>query len=667
MMISHFVKHTLDWLQMHPQYGEFATFSFAFSESIAVIGLIIPGSVILTAIGSLIGSGILPLWTTLAMAVLGAILGDTFSYGLGYHFSDGILRMWPFRKYPELFAKGERFFKKHGGKSVFIGRFAGPLRPITPLIAGMMKMPPGRFLLATTCSGLGWAPAYMLPGIFLGAASTLLTPQMISHFAIALLLIIIGVWLLWQFVRWFSKSVYYRFERSLLFFWYRMQRKPSIQHIARIFLIMDKSAHSESQTRYYGQFHLAIYFIITAALFCFVAINVHLHDWIIAWNEPVLHFFRTLRTPSLDTMALIISGFADKWVLLPVALLVFCWLAWKSYWHEAWHWLANAILAAGGVYVIKHLVQFVRPAVNVVSRSGYSFPSGHVTLATAIVGFLAVLLARHKGRYVKRTYISYIVFVVLIALTRLYLNVHWLTDVIGGMLLGSSIVMLVSLSFRRRSADSNIPSKKLFLFFCLVTLILWAVTFFTTSSKHFREYQPARLQQQIQLQSWWQQTNTPAVKLTNRFGHPISTINVEWVASQQAIVKMLEQHHWITPIASQVHSLMKHLSGKHFDSIIPLTSPFYQDQPYAFEMIKFEDNSPPLVLQAWTSFKVTADKTPVWYVRVFYYQPKFLDLLFKHKRNKKLQTLNAFTQYLPRGHWKQIPTDNQKYKMILIK
>jgi membrane protein DedA with SNARE-associated domain len=63
---------------------------------------------------------------------------------------------------------GTRFFAKHGGKSVFIGRFFGPMRAVIPLAAGVMRMPRGRFWFANVTSAIVWAPMLLFVGDAVG-------------------------------------------------------------------------------------------------------------------------------------------------------------------------------------------------------------------------------------------------------------------------------------------------------------------------------------------------------------------------------------------------------------------------------------------------------------------------------------------------------------------
>lgn len=118
----------------------------------------------------LTGHGATQLSTALLMAFLGAVSGDGLSFWLGKHFKDRIHHIWPFSRYPKVLQSGTRFFETHGGKSVIIGRFIGPIRPIIPMVAGALNMSAKRFFIYNASSAIVWAPMYVLPGFLVGAS-----------------------------------------------------------------------------------------------------------------------------------------------------------------------------------------------------------------------------------------------------------------------------------------------------------------------------------------------------------------------------------------------------------------------------------------------------------------------------------------------------------------
>jgi membrane protein DedA with SNARE-associated domain len=166
--MEHLVQPMLDFISTHSGWAVAIMFVTAFGESFAFVSLLFPGTSLLIAAGALMAAGSLPYFPILAGAVIGAVLGDTVSFWIGHRFGGGLARVWPFTRSPELLPSGIRFFARHGGKSVFIGRFFGPVRAVIPLAAGIMRMPRGRFWFANVTSAMVWAPMLLFAGDAVG-------------------------------------------------------------------------------------------------------------------------------------------------------------------------------------------------------------------------------------------------------------------------------------------------------------------------------------------------------------------------------------------------------------------------------------------------------------------------------------------------------------------
>ncbi len=115
-------------------------------ESLAFVGLLIPGTIMVLFSGFLSAQGYLDLGDLIWFTAIGGILGDGISYWLGTKGKQ------LFRNNSKVFKerhieRAERFFKKHGNKSIFLGRFIGPLRPIVPFMAGLSKMDKRNFFV----------------------------------------------------------------------------------------------------------------------------------------------------------------------------------------------------------------------------------------------------------------------------------------------------------------------------------------------------------------------------------------------------------------------------------------------------------------------------------------------------------------------------------------
>jgi membrane protein DedA with SNARE-associated domain len=136
----------------------------AFGESLAVVGVLVPGALMLVAMGGLAGSGLVAPGPVIVAAIIGAALGDILSYLAGAWIGPRVLRHWPLNRHRRSVARVRLFFRRFGVATVFLGRFFGPLRSIAPLVAGATGMGWWRFQLANVASAVIWAPAALAPG-----------------------------------------------------------------------------------------------------------------------------------------------------------------------------------------------------------------------------------------------------------------------------------------------------------------------------------------------------------------------------------------------------------------------------------------------------------------------------------------------------------------------
>jgi membrane protein DedA with SNARE-associated domain len=152
----------------NPELAILVAFLAAIIEAVAVLGVLLPGTPILMAIAGAAAMSGMSIWPIMAVAVLGAVIGDFISFWLGGRFSTRLRGVWPFRTRPELLVEADRFFARWGMASVAICRFLPVLRSTVPLVAGMVGMQRRRFLIANVLSALVWAPVHVLPAQYAG-------------------------------------------------------------------------------------------------------------------------------------------------------------------------------------------------------------------------------------------------------------------------------------------------------------------------------------------------------------------------------------------------------------------------------------------------------------------------------------------------------------------
>ncbi|MHB1949043.1 MAG: bifunctional DedA family/phosphatase PAP2 family protein [Gammaproteobacteria bacterium] len=667
-----FISPILQWINTHPELAGFATFLISAAESIAIIGTIVPGTVMMTAIGTLAGSGVMPLWSTIIWAILGAIVGDGISYWIGYHFKDRLRVIWPFRNYPNLLESGVSFFHKHGGKSVFIGRFVGPVRALVPLVAGMLQMKPWRFVLANVTSAIGWAPAYMLPGIMLGAASLELPPDIAVH--AILMLLLIGLFIL--FCLWFIQKLFRlignQINQALTHVWRRLSQ-------SRYFSLITILFRHYNPTKTYGQLTLVFYLIITGVLFLYLMTYVSMHgSHTIFINNFFYYLFRSLRNPTGDSVMVGITLLGEYKVLLPMAAGLFIWLAWTKRWHTAWHVFALAILTMISVETIKHLVHSPRPWGILQSPSSPSFPSGHATFSTAFFLGMALLIVKTLKQQYRRTIYTFTSLVIIaVCISRIYLGAHWLTDVIGGVLLGASILMLVVLSYNRQ-AEKNLPTFGIITTSFVTLLLSYSLYFdhnYSVFKQHYKQIDWPTYS--ITVDSWWNQRgeHLPFYRL-NRFGLTTQILNLQWIENLEKIRTLLIQGGWEVPPERDWINALHRISNVQSTEHVPLLAPLYLDKDPVLVLIKHTANNKKLmVLRLWNS-NVTMDHNaePLW-VGTVEIVPSTYSWLFKRKRSNDVDLTTKLLFSTAPQHYdiKRIIVENthrrkpEKQAVVLIK
>lgn len=203
------------FIEQNAEWAALIVFIVAFLESIAIIGLLIPGWLLLVGIGTLIGVDLLTFYPIVIAAYLGAVIGEYLSFLVGYHYHQKVLA-WPWvAGHQKLIDKSHEFFEKHGVSGVFFGRFFGPTRAVVPLVAGISEMKKQTFFWVNIVSGLIWAPLYLIPGILIGAAFSL-EKQTGYYLIFILTLLAIASTVVWNYSKSYLKLSHRRKGKSKL-------------------------------------------------------------------------------------------------------------------------------------------------------------------------------------------------------------------------------------------------------------------------------------------------------------------------------------------------------------------------------------------------------------------------------------------------------------------
>ena len=143
---------------------------FAFSECALFMDFVVPGETGMVLTGAAAGRIHAPLPTLIGAAALGATLGDSFGYWIGRRYGLRVIRRfaWTRRRVEPQVERGRRFFHRHGGKAVFVGRWVGWVRGVVPLVAGIEEMPFRRFLAWNVAASLLWTATLLSASYYFG-------------------------------------------------------------------------------------------------------------------------------------------------------------------------------------------------------------------------------------------------------------------------------------------------------------------------------------------------------------------------------------------------------------------------------------------------------------------------------------------------------------------
>lgn len=412
----------------------------ALLECLALVGLIVPGILLMTAAASLAGHQELSITMLLLAAFLGAVIGDGMSFALGYTQRERVPRLWPFNRHPEWLARGARFFQRYGALSVIFARFAGPVRPIVPLIAGMLHMSPWAFTWASLPSALLWAPAYVLPGYLLGRTwqQLLEVPpgSQLWLMILAAVVMLLGVsfsWLRHQLAR----------EGRI----YRMTaRLARGRRWRRRLWIALRSRRSR------GEFPLPslcllVLSVTGLSLWTLLVLDA---EGPLPMDHQVRALFATLDWPFLQTLGEGMARAGDRYGVFALVLPWGLWLLWARHISA----LAHLSAGLGGIAVantlFKHLAARERPEIPEYLAGSMSYPSAHASTAVVLYGLAAAFIAQElPARWRFWVYWVAIALCIPMALSRLVIGVHWFSDLIGGALLGLITCALIRISYHR--------------------------------------------------------------------------------------------------------------------------------------------------------------------------------------------------------------------------
>lgn len=423
-----YFEQILAFLESNSSWLGVSIFIIAFLECLALVGLIMPGVVMMFAVAALAGKTNMPLWQAILWAWSGGLLGDLLSYTLGYKLKNGVTKLPLLRNHPQWLHQAEVYFNRFGMISLLVGRFIGPLRPLLPMTAGMLRMNKFSFALISIFAALGWAIGYTAPAWLVGHALDTPVPE--------------DFW--WQFA-WIAGGISLVAGCGIWGTWRQRQ-----------------------------WLHLSIMLSSLVLLISLLLGWSHLTSF----DLHIQHLTQVARSIELDKLTVVITRIADVKTQVTVIAVLCALLAYFKLYRSLAFSIGTVGMAVTCNTALKYIVMRPRPEILNEPLSGYSMPSGHTSASFAFFLTIGVLLSRGqipRGRMA--TLACAIIPAICVGMSRIYLGAHWPTDVVAGAMVGCfSCALMLRLS--EKYPLEVIPRKQLLSLagvglLTFITLISW--------------------------------------------------------------------------------------------------------------------------------------------------------------------------------------------------
>lgn len=444
------------WLQASPWLLLTAIAVVAFVESFALVGIVVPGVVMLFSLAALAQNAAISFWLVLIAASIGACIGDLSSFFIGRRLQHRLDHLSWAQRHREWLREGEWFFHRWGWLSVLIGRFVGPLRPVVPLIAGTLNMPPRLFVMLSLGSVVAWAPAYMLPGFITGEVVDMVQQRTLAERSLIVMVLLATAGLTTFMV------LYHHFHpqhpRALQRWPWLSRLSPRLPFPAVMLALTAGSA--------------LLWLVLARPLVWDGLLNLQVPVWRSSIADHFFVAFTLLGDPR-------ILGFTGLMFALWFFLQGFYWLPTQL--------LITITLAPWGIFQLKSFFHVPRPTWVAVLPPGDSFPSGH---ASGFALYLALMSAiANENRPMEKRWQLYLpagVMMLIMVFSRIWLGVHWLSDVLAGLALALFCAALGRLAYAQVATRRfHLAGTAAFWWLIILTFAAYLILVYPSASQNY--------------------------------------------------------------------------------------------------------------------------------------------------------------------------------------
>ncbi len=451
--------------------------ALAFLETGAFVGLVVPGETVVIVGGVIAGQGEIDLLLLIGVVWLCAALGDTSSFFIGRRLGRTfVLRHGErLRITPDRLDQVERYFARHGGKTILIGRWIGLVRALAPFVAGSSGVPYGRFLPYSIIGTGLWSTTFCVLGfIFWHSFDQVaaLASRATAAFGFVAA-VVVGVVVTWRLLRDAERRE--RVVKALE----RAERRRGLGWAVRLLrrlwerVLVPFARWLAPQLRFLvdrltpGALGLELTTPVAVAgaaayVLTLESVTVARNPGPTALDRAAADVAGRLRDGVLLDLARSLTELGSTPVILGLLVFALVVLVAARRFYDAGAILLGALLLFASVQALKYGIDRPRPSGALATAEGPSFPSGHAAYATAWIA-VAVAFARALPGITRGATVvaAGVALAVVVGATRIYLGVHYFSDVVAGWALGAfafsaaAAVFVVLAHLRRPRVDGR--------------------------------------------------------------------------------------------------------------------------------------------------------------------------------------------------------------------
>lgn len=609
--MEHAYFKLLHLLSGHEAWALAIVFLAALLESIAFIGTFIPGSTAMFIAGALVGTGSLNLGWVMACALVGAVAGDAASYAFGARYKDHISQVWPFRTHPGVLLAGERYFSKHGAKSVIFARFIGPLRAIVPVVAGMLGMNPTKFLGINILSAILWAPVHILPGVVFGA-SIELAGAVSFRLVIVVAIVVALAWVTFKVasVLVSHARAWSIWSRGHLVGW-ATNRQGAAGRIVLRALNPDSPAAGLIAV-------ISVLMLVSTAIFFSTLDDVARGGPLVQLDMSTFRFLQSLRSTWADDVLSVLALLGSVPTLLALVIVVVLWMSFERRRRTVAYWLVAVIFSQLLIVAIQATTQ--RLTLATFTSGDHPFPSNHVAGTVVIYGFLAFLLGRRVGPVLRTLVVTVAVAILIaVAFSGLYFGRFTISDAVGGAALALIWVFLITLTAVWRHPEKPVTHAWLPIAVAAVLIVSVGLQLDTGWRRAMAVHPPAQATTEITAVEWTDNLwRTFSCYRSNMEGDRREPITVQWSATADQLSTQLKSRGWVEGTQLSLRNVLSLVAPNVAAAALPVLPRLNNGEPSALVFTRSQSLPDERdVLRFWpTPYSVKRHSgvapTPIW-------------------------------------------------------